>query len=184
MTDRGQLDLISLLVNLFLSPLLVHHSYTFYPFLPPPPFALFISCPLLFFAFSAFSSLAPSLLSLSSASLTSFTLSRPPLPLFLSFLLLLSPSCSPRVNHSFIFFGRTLSYMSSTHHPGPFIIPLSFFSHFLDKFLSAFNFIIPRFAKTSLTWLSLSRSILYFVCACVCLSLTTRLAGRAALCMC
>lgn len=183
MTDRGQLDLISLLVNLFLSPLLVHHSYTFYPFLPSPLCSLYLlSSP--FFAFSAFSSLAPSLLSLSSASLTSFTLSRPPLPLFLSFLLLLSPSCSPRVDHSFIFFGRTLSYMSSTRHPGPFIIPLSFFSHFFDKFLSAFNFIILRFAKTSLTPLSLSRSILYFVCACVCLSLTTRLAGRAALCMC
>lgn len=54
MTDRGQLDLISLLVNLFLSPLLVHHSYTFYPFLPPPPL-LSLSLVLSFFSPSALS---------------------------------------------------------------------------------------------------------------------------------
>lgn len=169
MTDRGQLDLISLLVNLFLSPLLVHHSYTFYPLLPSPLCSLYLlSSP--FFAFSAFSSLALSLLSLSPASLTSFTLSPPPLPLSLSFLLLLSPSCSRRVDHSFIFFGRTLSYISSTRHPGPFIIPLFFFSHSFDKFLSAFNFIILRFAKTSLTRLSLSLSLDPILCVCVCVS--------------
>lgn len=188
MTDRGQLDLISLLVNLFLSPFLVHHSYTFYPLLPPPPRSLslvfsfpHLQCFLLTRSF--FPHTVP-------ASLTSFTLPPPPRPPFPrpSFFLILAPSCSPRVNHSFIFFGHTLSCISSTRHPGPFIIPLLCFAHSFDNFRSPFNFIILKFAKASLARLSHSLSLdpllCVYACLCVCLSLAARLPSCRASCMC
>ncbi len=150
MTDRGQLDLISLLVNLFLSPFLVHHSQAFYPLsrslyllsslslssalpLPLTPSLAFLL--LLFRHLSPFFVLPRSVTSFFRHSL-SLLLSPPSLSITLS------------VSQSFFhLFGRTLSCFSSARHPGPFISFLLFFSRSFDNFLSSFNFVILRFCQ-------------------------------------
>lgn len=138
MTDRGQLDLISLLVNLFLSLLLVHHSYTFIFSCPPPlaPFIPFPPCLL-------YRSLSPSRhLSRSScfALLPPYVLSLFHLPLSFT-LYFYSPVCKS-ITH---LFGGTLSFSCSARHPGPFIISLLVFSLSSDNFRSSFSSIIMRF---------------------------------------
>lgn len=117
MTDRGQLDLISLLLNLFLSPLLVHHSYTFYPLLPSLPHSLYLLSSLF---------LSPSL---SPCSL----LPSPPLSASLTFFLLsLSRHLCSLSFHSPPSFSNSSpsSFLFSLHHsPSESIILSSFWTH-------------------------------------------------------
>lgn len=156
MTDRGQLDLISLLVNLFLSLLLVHHSHTFYSLLPLSPFSLFISS--YFFL----------LLHLSLSPLPYFVTVSPPFPVPPSFSVSLPSfsSLSLRVNHSFIF-------LDALCHALALLVILAFFRQ-----LS----VILRFAQTSLTRLPLCPSLLYFVYVCMCVSYSRYKVGQSCTC--
>lgn len=172
MTDRGQLDLISLLVNLFLSPLLVHRSYTFYPFMPSLPFS---PC-LLYLAPSPSQHLSPLFL----------LCSHPPTSFFLYFTsLLLLPSLSIALSMSqslFHLFGCTLSCSGSARHPGPFIISLLVFSLSFDNFLSSFSSIIMRFFP-NLFDLAVTLS-LHFICLSTCVSVSLQGWPVAKCCVC